>query len=173
MVWDAAVYAGRYPMAPLGGVFVATMGVFVIAGALLRSLRMTLVYVGMAVATVALVLSGHLAAGLGKPSVLQVASLVIAIVVEIVTFRVVMPGLRRKGEPSILVATLAIVGAHFLIMLPAFGPWIGLLGMACVANALLLSAQSVYPANAAWFVDGVLKLAFGAILLLTSPVFGR
>jgi hypothetical protein len=36
-----------------------------------------------------------------------------------------MPIMRSRSERATISATLGIVGAHFLVMLPAFGPLIG------------------------------------------------
>ena len=62
-------------------------------------------------------------------------SLALAIVLEIAGFRYLMPIMRSRGERALVSATLGIVGAHFLVMLPAFGPLIGGLGLGCMLNA--------------------------------------
>ena len=72
---------------------------------------------------------------------------------------------------AVIVTTLAIVGAHFIIMLPAFGPLIGVLGFLCLVNAAAAWRKLMYPSSAAWLVDGAMKLLLGAILLVTSPLF--
>jgi hypothetical protein len=54
---------------------------------------------------------------------------------------------------------------------------IGLLGALCCANAILAWHVSSYRLNVAWFIDGILKLRVGAMMLFTAPVlrmaFGR
>jgi len=162
-------YSQIYPMAPLGGAIVAVMGVFVLLGSALPKLRMSFVYVGLGAATLALLLSGRLAAGLPPPSQLQVGALVVAIVVEFVAFATLMPRIRARGQRAILVSTLAIVGAHFLIMLPAFGSLITFVGTLCVANAAAAWRWTPYRIESAWLIDGVIKLGGGLMLLTTSP----
>lgn len=164
-------YSQIYPMAPLGGAFVAVMGVFVLAGSAMPRLRMTLVYVGLGAATIALMLSGRLAAGLPPPTKLQIGSLVVAIVVEFLAFLTLMPRIRKRGQRAVLVSTLAIVGAHFLIMFPAFGSWIALVGTLCVANAAATWRWPDYRTEKAWLIDGLIKLSGGLLLVMTSPVF--
>jgi hypothetical protein len=164
-------YSQIYPMAPLGGAFVAVMGVFVLLGSAIPRLRMNFVYVGLAAATLALILSGRLAAGLPPPTTLQIGSLVAAIVVEFVAFLTLMPRIRVRGQKAVLGSTLAIVGAHFLIMLPAFGSVIALIGTLCVANAAAAWRWAQYRIEIAWLIDGLIKLCGGLILVTTSPAF--
>jgi hypothetical protein len=121
------IYSTLHPMAPLGGLFVATIGVFLILGSFLPAIRLKLTYVGFAAGTVALFLGARLAVGLPAPSHLQVIFLVLAIVLEVAMFIILMPPVRRRGERAVLVATLAIVAVHFWVMAPAFGPLIAVL----------------------------------------------
>jgi hypothetical protein len=157
-------------MAPLGGVFVAVMGVFVLLGSAVPRRRMILVYVGAAAAALALVFSGRLIVGLPSPTQLQVGSLVVAIIVELVAFVTLMPRIRLHGQRAVLSSTLAIVGAHFLIMLPAFGSVIALVGTLGVANAAAAWRCTDYRTELAWLIDGLIKLGGGLILVTTSPV---
>jgi hypothetical protein len=163
-------YSQLYPMAPLGGVFVAVMGVFVLLGSAVPRRRMILVYVGAAAAALALVFSGRLIVGLPSPTQLQVGSLVVAIIVELVAFVTLMPRIRLHGQRAVLSSTLAIVGAHFLIMLPAFGSVIALVGTLGVANAAAAWRCTDYRTELAWLIDGLIKLGGGLILVTTSPV---
>jgi hypothetical protein len=162
-------YSQTYPMAPMGGVFVAVMGAFVLLGSAMPRLRMTFVYLGLAAATLALILSGRLSAGLPAPTKLQVDWLIAAIIVEFVGFATLMPRVRVQGYRAVLVSTLGIVGAHFLIMLPAFGPLIAIVGMLCVANAAAAWRWGRDQMDKAWLIDGLLKLGGGLLLVSTSP----
>ena len=65
-------------------------------------------------------------------------------------------------------ATLAIVGAHFVVMVPALGPLAGILGVACVANATGLARIAGYGVPNAWAADGVLKVALGAAMVAAA-----
>ena len=107
-------YALHYPMTPYGGVFIATVGVCVIAGAVLGNYRDNLVWIGFALGTVLLLgFGGILSRGLHSPTLLQVSFLALAILLEIAGFRYLMPAVRPRGERATLGATLGIVGAHF------------------------------------------------------------
>ena len=157
-------------MAPLGGLFVATIGAFILLGCFVPRARMTLTYIGFGIGTLALVLGGRLAVGLSRPTRIQLESLILAIVLEVIAFVLVMPRARPHGERAVTIATLGIVGAHFLVMTPAFGPLIAVLGLLCAVNAATAWKRPAYSSGAAWLADGVLKLAFGAMLLATSPL---
>ena len=165
-----AAYAHRFPMTPIGGLFVGAVGLFVIAGAVVPKRRMQLLWIGFGAAVLALMLGGRLAVGLPTPTAFQVGALVAAILLEIAGFRVMMPRLRAHGERAALVGSLAIVGLHFFIMLPAFGPLIGGLGLACSANAVAAWRNSAYRINSAWLADGLFKFALGLVMMLTSPI---
>jgi hypothetical protein len=162
-------YSQIYPLAPLGGAFVAVMGVFVLAGSALPRLRMNLVYAGAGAAILALMFSGRLAVGLPPATELQVGSLIAAIIVEFIAFVILMPRIRVHGQRAVLASTLAIVGAHFLIMLPALGSLIALVGTLCVANAAAAWRCKDYRTDIAWLIDGLLKLGGGLLLVTTSP----
>ena len=164
-------YVLRYPMTPYGGVFIATVGVCVITGAVLRNYRGNLVWIGFALGGILLLAcGGTLGRGLHSPSLFQVSFFGFAIVLEIAAFRYLMPAVRPRGERATLGATLGIVGAHFLVMLPAFGPLIGALGLACTLNAAGFWLLFAYHADFAWFVDGCLKLLLGMAMIATSPL---
>ena len=164
-------YVLRYPMTPYAGVFIATVGVCVIAGAILRNYRDNLVWIGFALGTILLLaFGGILSLGLHSPSLLQVSFLALAILLEIAGFLYLMPVVRPRGERAMLSATLGIVGAHFLVMFPAFGPLIGALGLACTLNAVGFWRLSAYRAGFVWFVDGCLKLLLGMAMIATSPL---
>jgi hypothetical protein len=164
-------YVLHYPMTPYAGVFIATVGVSVIAGAVMPNHRAHLVWIGFVLGAMLFVAFGQiLSTGLHTPTRLQVSFLALAIVLEIAGFRYLMPIVRPRGESAMLSATLGIVGAHFLVMLPTFGPLIGGLGLGCTLNAAGLWRISTYRVGLAWFVDGCLKLAFGTAMIATSPI---
>ena len=164
-------YVLHYPMTPYGGIFIATVGVCVIAGAALRNYRDNLVWIGFALgAVLCVVFGGILGRGLRSPSLLQVSFLALAIFLEIAAFRYLMLAVRPPGERATLSATLGIVGAHFVVMLPAFGPLIGALGLACTLNAVGFWLLFAYRAGFVWFVDGCLKLVLGMAMIATSPL---
>jgi hypothetical protein len=164
-----ASYVHEFPLIPGGGLFFLPIGICIVLGALLRPIRMTLVWIGLALGIAAIVLGGKYLRGLPPPSGVQIAFFAAAIVAEAVAFRLVMPRVRPLGERALLLASLAIVGAHFLIMIPTFGVPILALGFLCLANAGVAWRTQSYPISAAWFVDGVFKVGIGLVMLLASP----
>lgn len=70
-----------------------------------------------------------------------------------------------------LVTTLAIVGIHFLVLLPAFGLVIVLLGSLSLLNAAIAWRHLFYRVEAAWALDDAMKVAAGVSLIMTSPIF--
>jgi hypothetical protein len=165
-------YVQKFPLIPGGGMFFVPVGVCVALGAFVPRLRMTLVWIGLAIGVLAISLgAGRYLRGLPPPTILQVAFFAVAIVAEAVAFRVLLPRLRPLGERAATCGTLAIVGTHFLIMIPAFGWPIALLGVLCLVNSGAAWRISAYSLPAAWFIDGLLKMAVGSAMWLASPVF--
>lgn len=166
-----ASYVRAFPLIPGGGLFFMPVGVCVVIGAFAPRWRMTLVWIGFALGIATITLGGKYYRDLPPPSVVQVAFFAAAIAAEILAFRLVMPRVRPLGERPMLVATLAIVGAHFLVMIPSFGAPIFVLALLCLANAGAAWRAPAYPISAAWFVDGLFKVGVGLAMLLASPVF--
>ncbi len=162
-------YVALYPMAPYGGLFVASVGLCVVIGALLPKYRMILVWAGFALGSLAITLAAPaLPHGKTPPSTFQIGSFILAIALEIAAFRYAMPIARRHSERAMLAATLGIVGLHFFVMLPAFGILIGILAALCTLNAAVLWRLPNYPPNPAWLIDGCLKLTLGLLMLSTA-----
>lgn len=165
-------YVREFPMIPGGGLFFIPIGLCIVAGALVARARMMLVWVGLALGIVAILLGGRFLEGLPPPSTAQVAFFVAAIVAEVIAFRVAMPRVRPAGLRPTLLVTLAIVGGHFLVMVPAFGLPILVLALLCLGNAATAWRMPAYPVSAAWFVDGLFKTCVGVAMWLASPAFG-
>ncbi|HLY05524.1 MAG TPA: DUF6609 family protein [Rhizomicrobium sp.] len=164
-------YVREFPLIPGGGLFFLPVGICVALGAFLPRLRMALVWAGMLLGIVSVALGWSLYRGLPPPSRLQVACFGAAIFAETLAFRFVIPRVRPMGERALWICTLAIVGAHFLIMIPAFGAPIAVLALLCLGNATAAFVLPAYPAPAMWFVDGVFKTGVGAVMLAASPLF--
>ena len=167
----SAQYVREFPLIPGGGLFFLPVGICVALGAFLPRLRMTLVWIGMAAGILFIILGWRLYKGLPPPTALQIASFAAAIFAETVAFGLVIPRVRAAGERPLLVCTLAIVGAHFLIMIPAFGVPIAVLALLCLGNAAAGFVFGGYPLRAMWFVDGVFKVGVGAVMATSSPLF--
>jgi hypothetical protein len=157
-------------MAPIAGMFLATVGATLIVGGFLPRFRERSIWIGFALGAVSVALFGG-ALLLPPPSAFQLGALVLAVGVEVAAFAALLPTLHRAGERAVVPGTLAIVGGHFLLMLPAFGPAIGALGALCLANALILWRSSRYPLSSGWAVEGVIKLALGVVMLASFPGF--
>jgi hypothetical protein len=156
---------GDFPLAPLGGLYIASVGVCLVGGALVPRLRTMSVWLGLGLGIVMVsVFAGRLAPA-AAPTMLQLGALVAAIVVEFAAFPLVMPRVRPRGERAVAVATLAIVGAHFFVMLPALGPLVALLGLVCMVNAGALARVPGYGVRAAWGIDGLAKVGFGVAMV--------
>lgn len=165
-------YVREFPLIPGGGLFLIPIGLCIIAGAFVARARMFLVWTGIALGVLAIMLGGRFLKGLPPPGVVQVAFFAAAIVAEAIAFRVAMPRVRPLGVRRALLVTLAIVGAHFLVMVPAFGVPIFVLALLCLGNAAAVWRLPTYPISAAWFVDGVFKTGVGVAMWLASPAFG-
>lgn len=156
------------PLVGSGGVFLIIVGAAMLVGALRFPRRYLILGLGVAAGSIALaMLAIPLSAPHGPPSPLQLWSLAMAVLVEIVAIVVLMPRAARHGERAMTVTILAIVGAHFLIMFPAFGPLIVALGLASLANALVAGRARAYPLPALWAGDGALKAAAGVAMFLS------
>ena len=169
MHWNAVAYAMRYPMAPLGGLFVGSVGVFVLLGAAMARYRIALLWLGFGAGIAGLVLGARLQAGLPNPSLLQAGALGLAIALESVALRMALPRLRAVSQRAAMAGCLGIVGLHFFIMLPTFGVLIALLALLCTLNAAAAWRLDRYPLGLAWFADGIFKIAIGSVMLTTSP----
>ena len=171
MTIDLVNNAHSFPLAPAGGLFVLIVGVAILLGALLAKARQLLLYAGLALAAAALTMFAvRLSAGLPPPSLFAISALIVAVVLEMLAFALIMPRLRGR-ERQMAYAALVIVGAHFLLMLPAFGPLIFVLGLLCVLNASLGMISEAIPLSYVWAIDGLLKIGVGALMLRMSLIF--
>ena len=151
-----------------GGVFIFIMGVGVMLGALVPNRRRSLLIIGAAVATIAIVsLAARLSAPFGAPTSLQFWFLFGSIAAEAILIRVAVVLYRRASERSLLLAILFAVGLHFLPMTVAFGPPCAALGVTlCVCAGVGLWLWPGVPLNKLWAIDGFIKMAFGAVMFL-------
>ena len=124
-----------YPMAPSGGLFLALVGIGLIAavffgGDQLADLRVF--FVGVGLGLVALMFAGKLS--LGKPTRVQIGALVAAIMLEVILFNVQGRMLPSGTNESLRwMWSSMIVGMHFLPMAISFGPRVLVLGAICIA----------------------------------------
>jgi hypothetical protein len=120
---------------------------------------------GAAAATFALTLRPSL----GAPTALHWGALGIGIAFEVAG--IVWANRRfAEDERKADLAVLIVVGLHFLPMVYAIGPLIGLLGLICVANAALAWVRPHYSTKSVGLVDASLKIAFGLAMAVAHPV---
>ncbi len=168
MSLDPASWAYEFPMSRAGGVFILIMGAGVALGAALPNRRRSLLIFGAAVATIAMVLlAARLSAPFGRPSRLQLWFLFCSIGAEAILVRVAVVLYRYADKRSLLLAILFAVGLHFLPMAVAFGPICAALGVTlCVCAGIGLWLRPHIPLNGLWASDGIIKMVFGALMLV-------
>src|SRR5262245_51187172 len=161
-------WAPVFPMVPAGGLFIMIMGVGIVSGALLPTKRDLFLFCAFVVATAALVIfGGRLMAPFGNPTKLQLWFLFGSIALEIVLFRFGLARYRKAGERSTRLASLFIVGVHFLPMAVAFGPMCLRLGVVlCLCSGIGLWISPDLSVNRLWAADGLLKITFGLVMAL-------
>ena len=155
-------------MVRAGGLFILIVGLAVIAGAALPARRRSLLVVGGAIATIAIILfAGRLSAPFGRPTQLQVWFLFGSIALEVVLIRIVVAKYRLAGERTLLLAILFVVGLHFIPMAVTFGPVCLALGLVlCGWSAVGLWLRTTLALNIIWAVDGFIKMIFGVLMFL-------
>jgi len=130
----------------------------------------TLLVAGAIVASsVVMATAVRLSAPLGRPTAFQVASLGGAVLIEAMAIGWLGSRLRAAEERRRTLSILAGVGAHFLLMGPAFGPLVVLLGVLSVANAITGLRAAATPWPTFWFLDGALKAGIGAAMFWYAP----
>jgi hypothetical protein len=167
---DAAAYLAAYPMAPLSGLFLIIVGLCIVLGAARMRWRLPLMFAGFAVALAAIFFrGGPVLQDLAPIKTFQGVVVVVAIVLEIVCIRLTVGRWRQRTDNRLPLVILIVVGLHFVLMYPAMGPLIALIGAAGVVNASVGLIFARTPLRLLWFTDGVIKVAGGAVLLMLSP----
>src|SRR5438093_12231686 len=97
-------------------------------------------------------------------------ALIGAIVLEMTLTAVVAYAFHFHQSRSFWLWILLVVGGHFLIIALAQGRLLVLLGVACVANAVVGLWLPQVPLVIFWFIDGVLKIIVGSLMLSTRSL---
>lgn len=141
-----------YPLVRSGGLFLILIGAGIIVDVALSGAFI----VGTVFAVISLMFAKVLS--LGKPTGIQIITLALAIILEIVLL-IIMVNVMPAGiaVPVRLMWVLMIVGVHFLPMAICFGPRFAIVGILCVVNAL-----------AGLIIDGSSSLRFCASNSTTS-----
>jgi hypothetical protein len=166
--------ADLFPLIRGGGVFLVIAGISIVIGAFNLRARFSILAVGSAIGGVATAfLAAPLAAPFGPPSLFQVVSLIVAVAVEIVLLMPVLRAWRAHDERETTLAILSIVGGHFVLMAPAFGPLMLFLAGASVLNTLVGLLWRRYALAWLWGVDGLLKLSVGILMFFGHRLPGE
>ena len=164
------VGAHPFPLIRGGGLFLLVVGLSIMVAAVAPR-RLWVFFIGGAIAASASVMltAVRLTAPLGRPTAFQIESLAVAVLIEVIAIGWVSSRLRSASERRRIMSILLVVGAHFFVMGPAFGPLIVLLGLLTVANAASGLRAAATPRFAFWFVDGALKAAVGGVMFWYAP----
>jgi hypothetical protein len=140
----------------------------IIAGVAFPRVRNVLLGLGLALASVATAIAApSLARPLGVPTAQQILVLAGSVLLEGILIPVVVRRVRHRGERTIILSVLMVIGLHFLPMIVAFGPIIGFLGILTILNASAgLWLWPTMDLSIFWFFDGLLKLACGIAMLM-------
>jgi hypothetical protein len=162
-----------YPMIRSGGLFLAMIGTGIILGTIFPRYLWHFFGISLFVASTALTFAARsLTAPLGMPTRFQIGVLIFAVVVEFALIVLLPRFFPPRNEAGFQILVLLSVGIHFLIMIPAFGPQIAVLGLLTIVNAGIgiwktpqIRFQNI------WGIDGILKLVIGT-LMLCFPFIG-
>lgn len=163
----------KFPAIPMGAPFIIIMGLCIMLGTTAPSWRGALVNAGFVIGGLSFAYSWKLAHDLPDMTKGQIAALIAAIAIEIAVFYTFNHALQSLGERGYIIAVLAIVAAHFVIMAPAYGLSALFLAALCGANAATGWRAPGYSVDALWFIDGAIKALVGVTMLFSSPVFHR
>ncbi len=107
-------------------------------------------------------------AGLGHPPLSHWIIMGVGFAVEFVLVNTVVYTIRDHHSRDFWLWMLVVVGAHFLIFTFSHGPLAGLLGVACIANALLGLHLKQVSYRVFWIIDGLLKIGVGCWMLMLT-----
>jgi hypothetical protein len=157
--------ADVFPLIRGGGLFLVVAGASVMLGALVFRARYAIFGIGAAIAgTLTALYAAPLAAPYGKPRLVEIAFLTAAVVLEMVILATVLRRSSAYDDRHTMLTILTIVGGHFVLMAPAFGPIVMWLAGASVLNTFLALVWRGYSSTLVWAVDGALKLVAGALM---------
>jgi hypothetical protein len=168
---DGAAWASpQYPMLRGGGIFLLCLGAGLIASIAFSGpalVNYSFFSFGAALGLCSLIFARRWAPG--RPTRVQVVALATALLLEAVLFGLMGRFLPRGTSESVRWLWVSvIVGFHFLPMTIAFGPRFLLLGLACIANAVVGLFLPDVPYEVFGLLDGFMKLGVGAWSVLSS-----
>ncbi len=162
--------AHPFPLIRGGGLFLLLVGLSIVVGAVAPRRLWASFTAGVMIASAVVALTAvRLTAPLGRPTAFQIESLMVAVFIEVMAIGWLGSRLRAATERQRTLSILLVVGAHFFVMAPAFGPLVVLLGLASVVNALAGLRATATPWVAFWVVDGLLKAGVGGTMFWYAP----
>jgi hypothetical protein len=163
--------AYSYPLIRGGGLFFLIIGAAIVIGAATARFRKHILIFGSVLAAASLgVMAPGLSAKFGIPTMFQLVSLGVAITLEMIAIPIVVKLTKHRGDRDMNISILLVVALHFFVMLPAFGPSVGILGLACVMNLVTAVKIADYRFSLVWLVDGCLKIVAGALMLIAPTL---
>ncbi len=154
-----------FPLIRGGGLFLIVAGLSIVIGAFAFRARYPIFGLGAAIGgALTAYYAAPLAAPYGKPDLLQIVSLVGAVAIEMAFLVAVLRAQRTVGERDTMLGILTVVGGHFVLMAPAFGPIMLALAGVSVLSTLLALLWRGYPAPLVWGLDGVFKTVAGTMM---------
>ena len=162
--------AHPFPLIRSGGVFLCVVGLSIMVGALVPRWLWGSFVTGVLVASIVVMITTRdLAAPLGSPTGFQVGSLLLALAIEAFAVMWLSSRLRSAHLAYRALSMLIVVGAHFFLMAPAFGPLIVLLGLSTIGSAAMGLRAGPNSWLVCWFVDGALKAGVGGAMFWSAP----
>ena len=162
--------AHPFPLIRGGGLFLLLVGLSIMVGAVAPRRLWASFIAGVIIASAVVALTAiRLTAPLGKPAPFQLDSLMVAVFIEVIAIGWLGSRLRAAPERQRIFSILLVVGAHFIVMAPAFGPLGVLLGLSSVVNAIAGLRAKATPWVAFWAIDGALKAGIGGTMFWYAP----
>jgi hypothetical protein len=159
-----------YPMMRGAGLFVLLVGLGIALGGLLgKKYVVPMLIAGglLAILSQIVQVKGVTNFG-GIPTQAQLYALYMGIAVEAVLIGLVVYFIRARSSRRFWLWILLVVGLHFIVLAYAQGPPLLLLGILSMVNAIVGLRFTTVTYLKFWVIDGVLKIAIGAWMLLTG-----
>jgi len=149
-----------YPLVRSGGLFLVLIGAGIIFNTVLNGAFIA----GTMLAVLSLLFAKVLA--FGKPTLIQITALTLAIILEVVLLIVMVNKLPADAPIQVrLMWVLMIVGVHFLPMAICFVPRFAVLCILCIVNRFAGLVCNNASCDLFLLADSALKVGFGLWLL--------
>ena len=161
-----------FPLVRGGGAFLVAVGLGILVGSFgSRRFRIVCLIAGAALGVVVMGVGGAtkvIFADIGYPQWWQWAVLGAAFLVEGYLVNVVVEKNPDRASRPFWMWMAFVVGAHFLVLTASHGPICGVLGLVCMANALIGLRVTRVPFRVFWAIDGALKIVAGSSMVAVS-----